>query len=90
MKYLLAILLLTGCGEADLYNLIGKRRFAVGDCLIMGIKEPEEWERHDPKYVVDKLGKSAYLIRSIDYKTITDNVDYGHLWEDFYQKVDCK
>lgn len=87
MKYLF-LLLLVSCGEADFYNLFGVRKFKVGDCLIVSNKAPEKWEQKNPDYVVLELGKEHYRVQLYKAKT-TNSISYGHLWEDFYQKVDC-
>lgn len=94
MKYLVILLLLTGCGMSDFYNLFGYRRFKVGDCLIASNKEPESWQYKDPDYIVISLGKYAYRTNFFGTenwkKPVENNITFGHLWEDFYQKVPCK
>jgi hypothetical protein len=86
---LLCALLLTACGKADLYAALGIRKFAVGDCLIMSRQEPESWEVSRPKYKVLAVGKSKYLIEATEGR-FHDEISFGHLYEDFYQKVPCK
>lgn len=87
------LFLITGCGVSDLYNMVGYRRFKVGDCLIASLDAPEKWELSKPKYVVLELGTKNYLALDLElyrmniYHTI--NIKYGHLWEGFYQKVEC-
>lgn len=91
MKYLFLFFILislSACGISDFYNLIGHRRFKIGDCLIQSLHEPESWETTKPQFKVITLGKKAYLILNINYR-YEDKVTYGHLWEDFYQKVPC-
>lgn len=94
MKYLLlSILLLSACGVGDFYNLIGIRKFKVGDCLVVAIHDPESWQkRESPTYKVTEIGKRSYRIMYIASgpSDIYDDISFGHLWEDFYQKVDCK
>lgn len=94
MKYLLLISLifLTGCGASDFYNLVGHRRFKAGDCLMTGLNEVERWNSTSPVYIVIELGKRNYRTKFISDGKITkleNDISYGHLWEDFYQKVDC-
>ena len=93
MKYLCVFLLmLVGCGKEDLYTLIGKRKFAIGDCLIVSNKEPEKWEISKPQYSVTEIGKRQYRIRFIENgpSDIYDAISFGYLFEGFFQKVPCK
>ncbi len=88
MKYLIiALFALTGCGPADLYNLVGHRRFAVGDCLIQSSDEPEPWQ-NKPDYKVLEIGNNHYLVKNLEHYSVIE-ISFGHLWEDFYQKVSC-
>lgn len=86
---LVLMFFLVGCGPSDFYDLVGHRRFKVGDCLIQSTKEPESWEKVKPEYIVVELGKRKYRVKHLELSYYTE-IDYGYLWEDFYQKVDCK
>ena len=86
MKYIWILLFLSGCGKSDFTNFIGIRRFNVGDCLIQDSSSPEEWAK--PEWKVIELGKRNYLIQKLRSER-TEELGYGHLWEDFYQKLPC-
>lgn len=94
MKYIILALILfsLGCGKEDFYKLVGKRKFAVGDCLIASNKEPEKWELNRPQYIVTEIGKKQYRINFIEMGSsdIYDTISFGYLFEGFYQKVPCK
>lgn len=91
---LFLILFIISCGPSDFINLIGIKKFKVGDCIINSRHEPEKYELKTPNYKIMEVGNRAYFTCYI-YKGIelTDHceyfISYGHLWEDFYQKVPC-
>ncbi len=90
MKYLLILFLSTlisGCGPSDLRKLVGIRKFAVGDCLIQSLHDPEKWDVAE--YKVIDIGINSYLIKAWRSEAISQ-IEFGHLWEDFYQKVPCR
>lgn len=92
MKYtLLFTLLLTACGPYSFKSIFGIRKFQIGDCAIISLDEPEEWEKRNifNKYKVIEVGKNGYLLKSLRYGFET-TVSFEHLWEDFYQKVPCE
>lgn len=85
-------LLLSGCGKSDFMKLVGIRRFKVGDCLILSSHKPEKWEEANPSYIISEIGDRKYHANYISGNTVTvgfTDIEYGHLWEDFYQKVNC-
>ena len=88
---LILLLLLVGCGPSDLYNLVGHRRFKAGDCLVQSYDALEEWEKKQPEYRIVEIGENSYHVKSIVFGLgTTEKIQFGHLWEDFYQKVDCQ
>jgi hypothetical protein len=87
LKILALLFLLTSCGKSDFFNLVGYRRFKVGDCLYIGLRK-QEMAR--PTYRVILVGKEGYSAQWIEYPKIEPKfISYGHLWEDYYQVVDC-
>lgn len=87
MRYLIVLLLfLTACGPSDFRKWVGIRKFAVGDCLIQSINRAEKWDKAD--YKVIDIGKDSYLIEHIRMG-YTTTISFGHLFEDYYQKVSC-
>lgn len=95
MKYLILTLFIfcSACGPSSIRDLFGIRKFQIGDCLITSLNEPEEHQLHNPNYIIKDIGKRDYYSCFIYKGEITKQCDYfisyGHLWEDFYQKVPC-
>lgn len=73
------------------------RKFAVGDCIIIG--EVENWST--PEYIIERVGNKKYLTKVIA-KEIDEHFEYTGKFvtiqsaelnfskEEHYEKIDCK
>ena len=96
MKYVLLIvtmIMISGCGKEDLYNLVGHRKFKVGDCVATGHdNDHEEFDKDKADYKITAIGKHRYQMEFIYNNRLSgqfNDMIFGYLWEGFYHKVDC-